>query len=86
MTEAQTPQTPTHGINHPAPDRGLHQPPPDQALAEHPVEYSDPELAAYTDGVAQDILEDVVAHMPIVLPLMGALQIFMLALIAVWLA
>jgi hypothetical protein len=36
--------------------------------------------------VAQDVLEDVVAHMPIVLPLLGVLQIFMLALIAVWLA
>jgi hypothetical protein len=86
MSQTQTPQPPTRGINHPPPDQGLHQPPPDQALAEHPVEYSDPELAAYTDEVAQDILEDVVAYMPIVLPLMGVLQIFMLALIAVWLA
>ncbi len=61
-------------------------PAPDQALAERPAGYSDPELAAYTDEMAQDILETVIAHMPIVLPLMAVLQIFMLALIAVWMA
>lgn len=83
---SQTPQPPTRGINHPSPDQALPQPPPDQALVEHPREYSDPELAAYTDEVAHDIMEEVVAHMPIVLPLLGVLQIFMLALIAVWLA
>ncbi len=61
-------------------------PPPDEGLAEHPTDYSDPELRAYTDEVAQDILEGVVHYMPIVLPLAAAMQIFMLALIAVWLA
>lgn len=61
-------------------------PPPDQALAEHPADYSDPELRAYTDEMAQDILEGVIHYMPVVLPLAAALQIFMLALIAVWLA
>lgn len=63
-----------------------HLPPPDQALAEHPLEYSDPELAAYTDEKAQDVLEDVIAYMPIVLSSMAALQIFMFAFIAVLLA
>lgn len=58
-------------------------PAPDQALSENPASYSDPELAAYTDEMAQDILDEVVAHMPIVLPLMAVLQIFMLAFVAV---
>ena len=58
-------------------------PAPDQALADRPANYSDPELAAYTDEIAQDILDDVIAYMPIVLPLMAVLQIFMLAFIAV---
>ncbi|MDR7094865.1 hypothetical protein [Hydrogenophaga laconesensis] len=62
------------------------QPPPDQALAEHPMEYSDPELRVYTDEQAEDILDSVVHYMPIMLPVMGALQIFMLAMIAVWMA
>lgn len=62
-----------------------HLPPPDQALAEHPRDYSDPELAAYTDQKAQDILEDVIAYMPIVLPCMAVLQIFMFAFVAVML-
>lgn len=62
------------------------QPAPDQALAEHPLEYSDPELKAYTEEQAEDILDSVVHYMPIMLPLMGAAQIFMLALIAVWMA
>lgn len=61
-------------------------PAPDDALAEHPTTYSDPELRVYTDEEAEDILESVVHYMPLMLPLMGALQIFMLALIAVWLA
>lgn len=63
-----------------------HQPPPDQALAEHPVDYSDPELKEYTDEQAEDILESVIHYMPIVLPAMGVLQIFMLAFIAVYMA
>ena len=63
-----------------------HQPPPDQALAEHPTGYSDPELRVYTDEQAEDILESVVHYMPIMPPVMGALQIFMLAMIAVWMA
>ena len=58
-------------------------PAPDQALADRPTNYSDPELAAYTDEIAQDILDDVIAYMPIVLPMMAVLQIFMLAFIAV---
>lgn len=86
MPKTNTPQTTTLGINHPPPDKGLNQPPPDQAMAEHPAEYSDQELAAYTDEVAEDLIESVVTYMPIVLPLMGALQIFMLAFIAVMLA
>ena len=61
-------------------------PPPDQALAEHPKDYSDPELRVYTDEEAEDIFDSVVHYMPLMLPLMGALQIFMLALIAVWMA
>lgn len=61
-------------------------PPPDQALAEHPMEYSDPELRAYSDEQAEDILETVVHYMPLVLPIMGAILIFMLAFIAVYMA
>lgn len=61
-------------------------PSPDQALAEHPREYSDPELRAYADEQAEDILETVVHYMPLVLPVMGAILIFLLAFIAVVMA
>ena len=61
-------------------------PPPDQALAEHPADYSDPELKEYTDEFAQDILDEVMPIMPLVLPLMAGLQMFMLAFIAVVMA
>lgn len=61
-------------------------PPPDQALAEAPLDYSDPELRAYSDEQAEDILEAVVHYMPVVLPFMAALLIFMLAFIAVFMA
>lgn len=61
-----------------------HPLPPDQAMAENPTDYSDPELAEYTDELAQDVLEEVIHFMPIVLPAMAALNIFMLAFIAVW--
>ena len=67
-------------------DTHHHQPPPDQALAERPADYSDPELKAYTDEQAEDLLETIIHYMPIVLPLAGALQIFMLAFIAVYMA
>ncbi|KRB97715.1 hypothetical protein ASE11_12745 [Hydrogenophaga sp. Root209] len=62
------------------------QPPPDQALAEHPLEYSDPELRAYAEEQAEDILDSVVHYMPLLLPIMGAILIFMLAFIAVFMA
>ncbi len=62
------------------------QPAPDQALAEHPRDYSDPELRVYTDEEAEDILDSVVHYMPLMLPAMGVLQIFMLAFIAVYMA
>jgi len=55
-------------------------------MAEAPLDYSDPELRAYTDEQAEDILESIVHYMPIVLPVMGALLIFMLAFIAVFMA
>jgi hypothetical protein len=61
-------------------------PPPDQALAEHPRDYSDPELREYTDEEVEDLLESVVHYMPLMLPAMGVLQIFMLAFIAVYMA
>jgi hypothetical protein len=61
-------------------------PSPDQALAEHPREYSDPELRAYAEEQAEDILDTVVHYMPLVLPIMGAILIFMLAFIAVYMA
>lgn len=61
-------------------------PPPDQAMAEHPMAYSDPELRAYSDEQAEDILDAVVHYMPLVLPCMAALLIFMLAFIAVFMA
>lgn len=61
-------------------------PPPDEALAEAPLDYSDPELRAYSDEQAEDILEAVVHYMPVVLPTMAALLIFMLAFIAVFMA
>lgn len=60
--------------------------PPDQALAEHPMAYSDPELREYAEEQAEDILETVVHYMPLLLPCMGALLIFMLAFIAVFMA
>ncbi len=62
------------------------QPAPDQAMAEDPLDYSDPELRAYTDEQAQDILESIVHYMPVVLPSMAAILIFMLAFIAVFMA
>ncbi|MDM7941637.1 MAG: hypothetical protein QUV35_03315 [Hydrogenophaga sp.] len=62
------------------------QPAPDDALAEHPLDYSDPELRAYTEEQAEDMLDTVVHYMPVVLPVMGALLIFMLAFIAVFMA
>jgi len=61
-----------------------HQPPPDQAMAEHPADYSDPDLRAYTEEQAEDLLESIIHYMPIVLPLTAALLIFMLAFIAVY--
>ena len=61
-------------------------PPPDQAMADHPLAYSDPELRAYAEEQAEDILESVVHYMPLLLPCMGALLIFMLAFIAVVMA
>lgn len=61
-------------------------PPPDQALAEHPADYSDPELKAYTDEIATDLLEEVMPLMPLVIPAMGVLQTFMFAFVAVYLA
>jgi len=63
-----------------------HYPSPDQALAAHPREYSDPELRAYADEQAEDILETVVHYMPLVLPIMAVILIFMLAFIAVYMA
>lgn len=59
---------------------------PDQALANRPGDYSDPELAVYTDEMAQDILDEIIAYMPVVLPVMAVLQIFMFAAVAVWLS
>lgn len=61
-------------------------PPPDQAMAEAPLDYSDPELRAYTDEQAEDILETIVHYMPVVLPVTAAILIFMLAFIAVFMA
>ena len=55
-------------------------------MAEHPKDHSDPEFAAYTDKKAQNVLDDVIAYMPIVLSCMAVLQIFMFAFIAVLLA
>ncbi|WP_157572014.1 hypothetical protein [Hydrogenophaga taeniospiralis] len=59
---------------------------PDQAMAAHPLEYSDPELRVYADEQAQDILDTVIWYMPLVLPCMAAILIFMLAFIAVFMA
>jgi hypothetical protein len=61
-------------------------PPPDQAMSNHPLEYSDPELRAYAEEQAEDIFEAVVRYMPLVLPIMAALLIFMLAFVAVTMA
>lgn len=61
-------------------------PSPDQALSERPLDYSDPELRDYAEEQAEDILETVVHYMPVVLPCMGAILIFMLAFIAVFMA
>lgn len=61
-------------------------PPPDQAMSDHPLAYSDPELRAYAEEQAEDILDSVVHYMPLLLPVMGAILIFMLAFIAVFMA
>jgi len=61
-------------------------PPPDQGLAENPMEYSDPELRAFTEEQVEDVLDSVVHYMPVVLPVMAAILIFMLAFIAVFMA
>ncbi len=55
-------------------------------MIEAPLDYSDPELRAYSDEQAQDILESIVHYMPVVLPSMAAILIFMLAFIAVFMA
>jgi hypothetical protein len=55
-------------------------------MAEDPLDYSDPELRAYTDEQAEDILKTIVHYMPIVLPVTAAILIFMLAFIAVFMA
>ena len=59
---------------------------PDQALADDPLEYSDPDLREYSEEQAEEILDSVIHYMPIVLPVMGAILIFMLAFIAVYMA
>jgi hypothetical protein len=82
---------PSPGLDHGPPastvkdiDMQHSQPPPDQAMAEHPLEYTDPDLRAYTEEQAEDMLESIIHYMPIVLPLTAALLIFMLAFIAVY--
>lgn len=62
------------------------QPPPDQAMAEHPLDYADPDLRAYSEEQAEDMLEGVIRYMPIALPVMAGILIFMLAFIAVYMA
>lgn len=62
------------------------QPSPDEALVNDPLDYSDPELRAYTEEQAEDILDTVVHYMPVVLPVTAAILIFMLAFIAVFMA
>ena len=59
---------------------------PDEALAVHPLEYSGPELLACAEEQAEDILDSVVQYMPALLPVRGALLIFMLAFMAVFMA
>lgn len=58
-------------------------PAPDQALAERPRDYTDPELAAFTDELATDILDDVSRYLPVVLPLTALLHVLMLIFLAV---
>jgi hypothetical protein len=55
-------------------------------MSDHPLAYSDPELRAYAEEQAEDILDSVVHYMPLLLPIMGAILIFMLAFIAVFMA
>lgn len=59
---------------------------PDQALAEHPLEYSDPDLREYAEEFTEDLMAEVVPLMPLILPVMAALLMFMLAAIAVFMA
>lgn len=61
-------------------------PSPDESLADHPLTYSDPQLRDYAEEQAEDILDSVVHYMPMVLPVMGGILIFMLAFIAVFMA
>jgi hypothetical protein len=61
-------------------------PPPDQALAERPADYSDPEFKDFNDELAADLLEEIMPLMPLVIPAMGVLQIFMFAFVAIYMA
>lgn len=55
---------------------------PTEALAE----YTDPDLREKTDEIAEDIVAEVVPLMPIVLPLVGGVLMFLLAFIAIYMA
>lgn len=62
------------------------RPPSDQRPAAHAPVHTDPDLKAVTDGIATDLLEAVMPLMPLVIPAMGVLQIFMFAFVAIYMA
>ncbi len=51
-----------------------------------PDKYTDPDMREETEAVFEDAVEEIVPMMPIVLPVMGAVLIFLLAFIAVKMA
>lgn len=74
-------------MSHPHPRPHPHpHPPPDPRPAAHPPVHTDPDLKAVTDGIATDVIETVLPVMPLVIPAMGVLQIFMFAFVAICMA
>ena len=51
-----------------------------------PDQYTDPDLREASEVVMEDAVEAIVPMMPIVLPLMGGVMMFLLAFIAVYMA
>jgi hypothetical protein len=57
-----------------------------RTVTEVVTEYTDPDLREATDEFAEDIVAEIVPLMPIVLPLVGGVLMFLLAFIAIYMA